>query len=125
MKHGIKICKIGGRARNALFNGLAKSLIKEEEITIPLPRAKALRPIVEKMVTLGKKAASTQSSDNAMSLMYRRLLISRLDGDILVAKKLCEELGQRYKDRKGGYLRILKTGFRQGDNAPMSVISFI
>jgi large subunit ribosomal protein L17 len=100
--------------RQAMFANMAQALIKHEQIVTTLPKAKDLRPIVEKLVTLGKRG----------DLHARRLAISRLrDADMV--KKLIDVIGPRYKARNGGYLRIMKAGFRQGDNAPMAVIEFV
>ena len=100
--------------RVAMFANLAKSLVEHEQLTTTLPKAKDLRPIVERLVTLGKKG----------DLAARRLLIARTR-DEATAKKLLEVLGPRYKSRQGGYLRIMKAGFRYGDNAPMAIIEFV
>jgi large subunit ribosomal protein L17 len=100
--------------RKAMFANMAQALIKHEQIVTTLPKAKDLRPVVEKLVTLGKKG----------DLHARRLAISRLRDAALVSK-LIDVIGPRYKDRNGGYLRIMKAGFRQGDNAAMAVIEFI
>jgi len=100
--------------RLAMFANMAQALIKHEQITTTLPKAKDLRPVVEKLVTLGKRG----------DLHARRLAIARLkDADLV--KKLIDVLGPRYKTRNGGYLRIMKAGFRAGDNAPMAVIEFV
>jgi large subunit ribosomal protein L17 len=100
--------------RQAMFANLAQALVKHEQITTTLPKAKDLRPVVEKLVTLGKRG----------DLHARRLLIARTRSEACAAK-LIDTLGPRYKARPGGYLRILKAGFRYGDNAPMAVIEFI
>ena len=100
--------------RKAMFMNLAGALIKHEQITTTLHKAKDLRPIVEKLVTLGKRGG----------LHARRQAIAQLR-DVAMAKKLFEVLGPRYKDRNGGYTRILKAGFRYGDNAPVGVIEFV
>lgn len=100
--------------RKAMFMNMAQALIKHEQITTTLPKAKELRPIVEKLITLGKKGG----------LANRRLAISRLQSRELVTK-LFDELAERYKDRPGGYARVLKAGFRYGDNAPMAVIELV
>src|SRR4051812_35258067 len=100
--------------RQAMFANLAQALVKHEQITTTLPKAKDLRPVVEKLVTLGKRG----------DLHARRLLIARTRSEACAAK-IIETLGPRYKARPGGYLRILKAGFRYGDNAPMAVIEFI
>jgi large subunit ribosomal protein L17 len=100
--------------RKALFANMAGSLIEHEQIKTTLPKAKELRPIVEKLVTLGKRG----------DLHARRLAGSQLKQDAYVAK-LFDVLGPRYKDRQGGYLRIMKAGFRYGDMAPMAIIEFV
>ena len=100
--------------RKALFANLASSLIKHEQIVTTLPKAKDLRPIVEKLVTLGKRG----------DLHARRQAIAQIGDEAMVAK-LFAVLGPRYKERQGGYLRILKAGFRYGDNAPLAVIEFV
>ena len=100
--------------RIAMFANMAQALIKHEQITTTLPKAKDLRPVVEKLVTLGKRG----------DLHSRRLLIARLkDADL--TKKLIDVIGPRYKARNGGYLRIMKAGFRPGDNAAIAVIEFV
>ena len=101
--------------RKALFSGLSKALIKHEQIKTTLPKAKELRPIVEKLVTLGKRG----------DLHARRQALSVLDGDNVLVQKLIAVLGPRYKERPGGYIRILKAGFRYGDCAPMALIEFV
>jgi large subunit ribosomal protein L17 len=98
----------------AMFANMAASLIKHEQIVTTLPKAKELRPIVEKLVTLGKKG----------DLAARRQAISELR-DIAMVKKLIDVIAPRYKDRQGGYTRIMKAGFRQGDNAAVAVIEFV
>jgi large subunit ribosomal protein L17 len=98
----------------AMFANMAASLIKHEQIVTTLPKAKELRPIVEKLVTLGKKG----------DLAARRQAISELR-DIAMVKKLIEVIAPRYKDRQGGYTRIMKAGFRHGDNAAVAVIEFV
>ncbi|MEO1733547.1 MAG: 50S ribosomal protein L17 [Pseudomonadota bacterium] len=100
--------------RKALFSNMAGSLIEHEQIKTTLPKAKELRPIVEKLVTLAKRG----------DLHARRLASSRLKEDKDVAK-LFDVLGPRYKDRQGGYVRVLKAGFRYGDMAPMAIIEFV
>ena len=116
MRHRIKGRKLNRTSahRKALFKNLAASLIKYEQISTTLPKAKDLRPLVEKMITLGKKG----------SLHARRQLISRLPKNADV-EKIMTELSVRYKDRKGGYTRIIKKGHRYGDASPMAVIEFI
>src|ERR1700722_14441687 len=100
--------------RRAMFGNMAAALIKHEQITTTLPKAKDLRPIVEKLVTLGKRG----------DLHARRKAIAEIR-DIPMVKKLFEVIGPRYKERNGGYLRIMKAGFRYGDNAPVAVIEFV
>ena len=100
--------------RKSMFANLAGSLIEHEQIVTTLPKAKDLRPIVEKLVTLGKRG----------DLHARRQAIAQIR-DVAMVKKLFDVLGPRYKDRKGGYTRILKAGFRHGDNAAVGVIEFV
>src|ERR1700685_794138 len=109
MRHGIARRKLGRTSahRTALFANMSASLIKHEQIVTTLPKAKELRPFVEKLVTLAKKG----------DLAARRLAISRVRDQDQVAK-LFAAIGPRYKDRNGGYIRVLKAGFRHGDNAP-------
>ena len=116
MRHGIAHRKFNRRSnqRTALFQHLASALIKHEQIITTLPKAKDLRPIVEKLVTLGKKGG----------LHARRQAIGYLR-DPYIADKLFTTLGPRYSKRAGGYLRVLKAGFRFGDAAPMAVIEFV
>jgi large subunit ribosomal protein L17 len=116
MRHGVsgrKLNRTSGE-RKALFMGLAASLLKHEQIKTTLPKAKDLRPMVEKMITLGKKGG----------LSSRRQVISCL-GNKLLAEKVMSDLADRYKDRSGGYIRIIKSGYRPGDNAPMAIIELI
>ncbi len=100
--------------RKALFANMAGSLIEHEQIKTTLPKAKELRRIIEKLITLGKRG----------DLHARRQAASRLKQDAYVAK-LFDVLGPRYADRQGGYVRILKAGFRFGDMAPMAIIEFV
>jgi large subunit ribosomal protein L17 len=100
--------------RKAMFMNLSQALIKHEQIITTLPKAKDLRPVVEKLVTLGKRG----------DLHARRQAIAQLR-DIVLVRKLFDVLGPRYKERQGGYTRVLKAGFRYGDNAPMAVIEFV
>src|SRR6185295_17999519 len=93
---------------------LCAALIKHEQITTTLPKAKELRPVVEKLVTLGKRG----------DLHARRQAIAQVR-DVAMVKKLFDVLGPRYKERKGGYTRVLKAGYRYGDNAPVAVIEFV
>lgn len=116
MRHGMKHRKLNRTSahRKALFMNLSNALIKNNRITTTLPKAKELRPFVEKMVTLGKKG----------DLNSRRITISILR-DEEVVKKLFSDVAVKYKDRNGGYTRIMKYGFRKGDNAPMAIIEFV
>ena len=116
MRHGAAYRKLGRTAshRTAMFANMAASLIKHEQITTTLPKAKELRPFVEKLVTLAKRG----------DLHARRQAISELRDQDQV-RKLFDTLATRYKDRQGGYTRIIKAGFRYGDNAPMAVIEFV
>ncbi len=100
--------------RKAMFSNMAGSLIEHEQIKTTLPKAKELRPIVEKLVTLAKRG----------DLHARRQAAARLKQDAHVAK-LFEVLGPRYAERSGGYVRVLKAGFRYGDMAPMAIIEFM
>jgi len=116
MRHGNRGRKLNRDSahRKAMFANMAASLIKHEQIVTTLPKAKDLRPIVEKLVTLGKKGG----------LHARRLAIARIGDEGQVAK-LFDVLASRYQDRPGGYTRVLKAGFRYGDSAPMAVIEFV
>ncbi len=116
MRHGKAHRKLGRTAahRTAMFANMSASLIKHEQIVTTLPKAKELRPFVEKLVTLGKRG----------DLHARRQAISTVR-DVEQVGKLFAVLGPRYKDRNGGYIRVLKAGFRHGDNAPMAVIEFV
>ncbi len=116
MKHGIKQRKLNRTSphRQAMFANMAAALVKHEQITTTLPKAKDLRPFVEKLVTLGKKGG----------LANERLAMSKMRDQSQI-RKLFDTLGERYKTREGGYLRIMKAGFRYGDNAPMAVIEFV
>lgn len=100
--------------RKALFANMAGSLIEHEQIKTTLPKAKELRPIIEKLITLAKRG----------DLHARRQAAAQLKQDAYVAK-LFEILGPRYQDRQGGYVRIIKAGFRYGDMAPMAIIEFV
>ncbi len=116
MRHGNAHRKLNRTAehRRAMWANMAAALIKHEQISTTLPKAKDLRPIVEKLVTLGKRG----------DLHARRQAISQIR-DIAMVKKLFEVIGPRYKERNGGYTRVLKAGFRHGDNAPAAVIEFV
>src|SRR5215472_5568840 len=116
MRHGKVYRKLNRTAehRRAMFANMAAALIKHEQIITTLPKAKDLRPIVEKLVTLGKRG----------DLHARRQAVAEIR-DIAMVKKLFEVIGPRYKDRAGGYTRVLKAGFRHGDSAPVAVIEFV
>ena len=116
MRHGHGYRKLNRthEHRKAMFANMVSSLIEHEQIKTTLPKAKELRPIVEKLVTLGKKGG----------LSMRRQAISEMRDKDQV-KKLFDVLAPRYKDRQGGYTRIIKAGFRYGDNAAMAVIEFV
>ncbi|MBI1341114.1 50S ribosomal protein L17 [bacterium] len=116
MRHGFALRKLNRTAshRKAMFANMAGALIRHEQITTTLPKAKELRSVVDKLVTLSKKG----------DLAARRLAASQLKEDDVV-RKLFSTLADRYKDRKGGYTRVLKAGFRFGDNAPLAVIELV
>ncbi len=116
MRHGSAHRKFNRTAehRRAMFANMAAALIKHEQIATTLPKAKDLRPIVEKLVTLGKRG----------DLHARRQAIAQIR-DAAIVKKLFDVIGPRYKDRNGGYTRVLKAGFRYGDSAPQAVIEFV
>ena len=116
MRHRLGLRKLNRTSshREAMLRNMTVSLLKHEMIKTTLPKAKELRRVVEPMITLGKKP----------SLANRRLAFDRLrDRDVVV--KLFAELGPRFANRNGGYLRILKYGFRQGDNAPMALVELL
>jgi large subunit ribosomal protein L17 len=116
MRHGDANRKLNRTSahRKAMFANMSASLIKHEQIVTTLPKAKELRPIVEKLITLGKRG----------DLHARRQAISQMKDETQVAK-LFSVIGPRYKDRNGGYVRILKAGFRYGDNAAVAVIELV
>ena len=116
MRHGSTGRKFNRRSdqRRAMFQHLASALIKHEQIITTLPKAKELRPVVEKLVTLAKKGG----------LHARRQAIAEVR-DVAQVKKLFDVIGPRYKERNGGYTRIMKAGFRYGDNAAQAVIEFV
>jgi large subunit ribosomal protein L17 len=108
--------KLGRKSahRKSMFSNLANALIKHEQISTTLPKAKDLRPIVEKLVTLAKRG----------DLHSRRQVLAVIK-DVDITNKLFSAIAERYKTRQGGYLRVLKAGFRYGDNAPMAIIEFV
>ncbi len=116
MRHGNGYRKLNRthEHRKAMFANMVCSLIEHEQIKTTLPKAKELKRIVDKMITLGKKG----------DLHSRRIAASRIKQDAAVAK-LFETLGPRYKDRSGGYVRVLKAGFRYGDMAPMAIVELV
>ena len=116
MRHNIKGRKLNRSSahRKAMFSNMAASLLKHEQIVTTLPKAKDLRPVAEKLITLAKRG----------DLHARRQALSKL-GDKEVVAKLFGEIAERYKERNGGYTRVLKAGFRYGDAAPMAVIELV
>jgi large subunit ribosomal protein L17 len=116
MRHGKAHRKLNKRPshRRAMFANMAAALIKHEQIVTTLPKAKELRPVVEKLVTLGKRG----------DLHARRQAVAQVR-DVGMVKKLFEVIGPRYKDRNGGYTRVLRAGFRYGDSAALAVIEFV
>ena len=116
MRHGVSGRKFSRTTshRQAMFSNMANALIKHEQIKTTLPKAKDLRPIVERLITLGKKGG----------LANKRLAFAHLRDNDTVAK-LFSTLAERYKGRPGGYTRVLKAGFRYGDAAPMAIIEFV
>ena len=117
MRHRISGRKLNRTSshRKAMFSNLASALIKHEQILTTLPKAKELRGVVEKLITLGKRGG----------LHARRQAFSGLGGDTRLVEKLFTTLSERYRERPGGYLRVLKAGFRYGDNTPMAIIEFV
>ena len=116
MRHGLANKKLNRTSehRKALLKNMLNSLIKYEQIKTTLPKAKFLKPQADKIITLGKKE----------TLQTTKILVSKLQ-DIKSANKVKKTLSKRYQDRKGGYTRIIKAGFRYGDNAPMAIIEFV
>ena len=116
MRHGIRQRKLGRKSghRTALFRNMSAALIKHEQILTTAPKAKELRPYIEKLITLAKRGG----------LSNRRLAMSRI-GDETQLKKLFDVLAERYADREGGYTRVIKAGYRGSDAAQMAVIEFV
>ena len=116
MRHGFKLRKFNRtwEPRQAMLANMAAALVRHEHIKTTLPKAKALKPFVERLITLGKKG----------DLNSRRLAMARMRDETMV-KKLFDTLAPRYKERSGGYTRVLKAGFRYGDAAPMAVIELV
>ena len=117
MRHGMANKKLNRTSehRKALLKNMLNSLIKYEQITTTLPKAKFLKPQADKIITLGKKNET---------LLTTKMLMTKLQ-DITSARKVTKTLSKRYEKRQGGYTRIIKAGFRYGDNAPMAVIEFV
>jgi large subunit ribosomal protein L17 len=117
MRHGMKGRQLGRRADHmkSMLRNMAASLIKHEQIKTTLPKAKELRPYVEKLITLGKRGG----------LHARRQAIAHVGGDTAMVAKLFDTLAPRYASRRGGYTRVLKAGFRYSDAAPMAVIELV
>ena len=116
MRHGMANKKLNRTSehRKALLKNMLNSLIKYEQITTTLPKAKFLKPQADKIITLGKKE----------TLLTSKMLMTKLQ-NITSARKVTKTLSKRYEKRKGGYTRIIKAGFRYGDNAPMAIIEFV
>ena len=116
MRHKLAYRKLNRTSehRKALFMNMLNSLIKYEQITTTLPKAKVLKPQADKIITLGKKS----------NLQNTKILVSKLQ-DIKSANKVKKTLAKRYESRKGGYTRIIKAGYRYGDNAPLAIIEFV
>ncbi len=116
MRHGLANKKLNRTSehRKAMLKNMLNSLIKYEQIKTTLPKAKFLKPQADKIITLGKKE----------TLLTTKMLVSKLQ-DIKSANKVKKTLSKRYESRKGGYTRIIKAGFRYGDNAPMAIIEFV
>ena len=119
MRHRLKGRKLNRTSahRIAMFRNMAAALVKHEQITTTLPKAKELRPVVERLITLGKRGPE--------DLHARRQAIRRLGGDAKLADKLFTTLAERYGERNGGYTRVLRAGFRYGDSAPMAIIELV
>lgn len=116
MRHGMSGRKLNRTSshRKAMFSNMAVAVLKHEQIKTTLPKAKDLRRIVDRLITLGKRG----------DLHARRQALSTLR-DTTIAAKLFDDLGPRYKERQGGYTRVLKAGFRRGDMAPMAIIELV
>lgn len=116
MRHNVRGRKLGVTSshRKAMFANMCQALIKHEQIATTLPKAKDLRPVVEKLITLGKRGG----------LHARRQAIAEIK-DVALVEKLFDVIAKRYADRKGGYTRVLKAGFRYGDNAPLAIIELV
>ena len=117
MRHGISGRKLNRKSAHlgAMFRNMAGSVIKHEQVQTTLPKAKEVRRYVDRLISLGKKGG----------LHRRRQALARLGGNRAMVDKLFGEIAQRYKDRNGGYTRVLKSGYRYGDNAPMAVLELV
>ena len=117
MRHRVHGRKLGrtGPHRRALLRNLCTSLVEHERVKTTVQKAKEVRPLADRMITLGKRGG----------LHARRQAFSGLGGDTRLVEKLFTTLSERYRERPGGYLRVLKAGFRFGDNAPMAIIEFV
>jgi large subunit ribosomal protein L17 len=117
MRHRLRGRKLNRTSshRKAMFSNMAVALIKHEQITTTLPKAKDLRPIVDRLITLGKRN----------SLHARRQALAKLGGDAALVEKLFSVLRERYEERAGGYTRVVRAGFRYGDSAPMAIIELV
>lgn len=127
MRHGVAHRKLNRTQshRKAMFANMAASLIKHEQIVTTLPKAKELKPIADKLVTLAKKAEAAKAEGKPEKVLHlRRQAISQIRNVEMVGK-LFDTLGPRYAERNGGYTRVMKAGFRFGDNAPRGVIEFV
>jgi len=119
MRHGFAGRRLNRTSshRKAMFENMVAALIKHEQIKTTLPKAKELRPIVERLITLGKRGSK--------NLHARRMALSQLRNDTTTVAKLFDVLATRYASRSGGYTRVLKAGYRFGDAAPMAIIEFV
>ena len=117
MRHGLSGRKLNRTSshRKAMFKNMAVAVIKHEQIRTTLPKAKTMRPLIDKLVTLGKRG----------DLHARRQALTRVGGDAKIADKLFTTLAERYADRAGGYTRVLQAGFRYGDSAPMAILELV
>ena len=131
MRHGMSGRKLNRTSshRKALLMNLANSLLKHEQIKTTLPKAKELKPYVEKIITLGKKGDLASRRRAAQLVRFEKAVELNDDGEVVkeqyALKKLFEELAPKYANRNGGYTRVLKTGPRRGDSAPMAIIAFV
>ncbi|MDR0625241.1 MAG: 50S ribosomal protein L17 [Holosporales bacterium] len=124
MRHGIAHRKLNRTSEHlqAMFKNMICSLVKHEQISTTLPKAKELRPLAEKLISLGKRYKSCCESEK---LHVRRLVLRKVGGDVEAADKVIGSLAERFSSRNGGFLRIVRNGFRYGDRAPMAIISMV